>query len=331
MANTIRKTRARQPARFVEPMQCLAVAKLAEGPNWEYEIKFDGYRALGIKSAGRVRLMSRNGNDFSARFPSIANALAKLPDDSIVDGEIVALDETGRPSFNVLQNYNHAATPLQFYAFDLLHLKGKNLRDRPLVNRRELLRARVMPRMQGEVLFSETLETTAAEIVAAVKKQGLEGVIAKRRDSRYEPGRRSGAWVKMRINKGQELVIGGYVPAPKNFDSIIVGYYEHDDLIYVARVRNGFVPALRTNVFERFHKLEIKTCPFSNLPQRDKGRWGQGLTADKMAECRWLKPKLVAQIEYADSTDVNHLRHSKFIALRDDKLAKDVKRERPVG
>ena len=332
MAKTIQKSRSPQPARFVEPMQCLAVAKLPEGPDWEYEIKFDGYRALGIKSGGRVRLMSRNGNDFSARFPSVANALSKLPDDSIVDGEIVALDETGRPSFNVLQNYNHAATPLQFYAFDLLHLAGKNLRDRPLDDRRELLRAKVMPRMQGEILFSETLEATAAEIVAAVKKQGLEGVIAKRRDSRYEPGRRSGAWVKMRINKGQELVIGGYVPAPKNFDS------HHRRLLRARRphlccARPGRISSrrLRVKVFERFHKLEIKTCPFSNLPQRDKGRWGQGLTADKMAECRWLKPQLVAQIEYADWTDVNHLRHSKFIALRDDKPAKDVKREQPVG
>jgi DNA ligase D-like protein (predicted ligase) len=331
VANTIQNARARQPARFVEPMQCLAVAKLPEGPDWEYEIKFDGYRALGIKSAGRARLVSRNGNDFSARFPSIANALSKLPDDSIVDGEIVALDESGMPSFNVIQNYNRAATPLQFYVFDLPHLAGKNLRDRPLDERRELLRAKVMPRMQGEVLFSESLEATAAEIVAAVKEQGLEGVIAKRRDSLYDPGRRSGAWVKMRINKGQELVIGGYVPAPKNFDSIIVGYYSGRDLIYVARVRAGFVPALRAKVFERFHKLEIKTCPFSNLPQREKGRWGQGLTADKMAECRWLKPKLVAQIEYADWTDVNHLRHSKFIALRDNVTATDVRRERPVG
>jgi bifunctional non-homologous end joining protein LigD len=275
--------------------------------------------------------MSRNGNDFSSRFSSVAKALSKLPDDSIVDGEIVALDETGRPSFNVLQNYNHAGTPLQFYAFDLLHFTGKNLRERPLDERRALLRAKVMPRMPEQISLSETLDATAADIVAAVKKQGLEGVIAKRRDSRYEPGRRSGAWVKMRINKGQELVIGGYVPAPKNLDSIIVGYYERDDLIYVARVRAGFVPALRAKVFERFHKLEIKTCPFSNLPQRDKGRWGQGLMADKMAECRWLKPHLVAQIEYADWTDVNHLRHSKFIALRDDKPAKDVKREQPVG
>jgi len=126
-------------------------------------------------------------------------------------------------------------------------------------------------------------------------------------------------------------VIGGYVPAGKNFGSLIVGYYEGGHLLYVARVRNGFVPALRVKVFEHFQKLEIKSCPFSNLPQRDKGRWGQGLTVDKMAECRWLKPQLVAQIEYADWTDVNHLRHSKFIALRDDKPAKDVKREQPVG
>jgi len=318
-------------ARFVEPMQCLAIAKLPEGPGWEYEIKFDGYRALGIKSSGRVRLMSRNENDFSARFPSVAKALSKLPDDSIVDGEVVALDETGRPSFNVLQNYNHAATPLQFYVFDLLHLAGNNLRERPLDKRRELLRAKVMPRMPEDIRLSETLVATASEIVAAVKKQGLEGVIAKRRDSHYEPGRRSGAWVKMRINKGQELVIGGFVPAPKNFDSLIVGYYERGDLLYVARVRAGFVPTLRMKVFERFHGLEIKTCPFSNLPQRDKGRWGQGLTADKMAECRWLKPHLVAQIEYAEWTDVNHLRHSNFIALRDDKPAKDVGREQPVG
>ncbi len=316
MAKTIHSPRV--PAHFVEPMQCLAVAKLPEGPGWEYEIKFDGYRALGINSAGHVRLLSRNENDFSARFPSLANALSNLPDDSVVDGEIVALDETGRPSFNVLQNYTHAATPLQFYTFDLLHLAGKNLRDRPLEYRRELLRTKVIPRMPEEIRLSETFDTTAAEIVAAVEAQGLEGVIAKRRDSLYEPGRRSGAWVKMRINKGQELVIGGYVPTGKNFDSLIVGYYGGDDLIYVARVRNGFVPALRAKVFEHFHKLDIKTCPFSNLPQRDKGRWGQGLTADKMAKCRWLKPQLVAQIEFADWTDVNHLRHSKFIALRDD-------------
>jgi bifunctional non-homologous end joining protein LigD len=222
----------------------------------------------------------------------------------------------------VLQNYNHAVTPLQFYVFDLLHLAGKNLRDRPLEERRELLSTEVMLRLPEAIRFSETFDAPAAEVVAAVKKQGLEGVIAKRRDSTYEPARRSGAWVKMRINKGQELVVGGYVPAGKSFDSLIVGYYDGDNLIYVARVRNGFVPALRVKVFERIRKLEFKTCPFSNLPQRNKGRWGQGLTADKMAECRWLRPQLVAQIEYADWTEVNHLRHSKFMGFRDDKSAR---------
>jgi bifunctional non-homologous end joining protein LigD len=238
----------------------------------------------------------------------------------------------GSPSFSVLQNYNHADTPLQFYLFDLLLLRGKDLRARTLSERRELLRSKVMPHLDGEVLvLSESMEATASEVIAAMKKQGLEGVIAKRRDSLYEAGRRSGAWVKMRVNKGQELVIGGYVPSEKNFDSLVVGYYEGSALLYVARVRNGFVPALRAREFERFKRLETKTCPFSNLPQRDKGHWDQGLTADEMAECRWLKPELVAQFEYADWTHANHLRHSKFIALRDGKDAKGVRREQPIA
>jgi bifunctional non-homologous end joining protein LigD len=215
VAKTIPKKPSGQPDRFIEPMQSMAVAKLPDGPIWEYEIKFDGYRALGIRSGGCMRLISRNGNDFSARFPSVARALAKLPDDTVVDGEIVALDESGRPSFNVLQNYKHSDTPLQFYAFDLLHLAGRNLCDRPLDERRELLRTKVMPRMADQIRFSESFEASPADLISAAKKQGLEGIIAKRRDSLYEPGRRSGAWVKMRVNKGQELVVGGYVPPGK--------------------------------------------------------------------------------------------------------------------
>jgi ATP-dependent DNA ligase len=131
---------------------------------------------------------------------------------------------------------------------------------------------------------------------------------------------------KMRVNKSRELVVGGYVANGKNFDSIVVGYYEGDDLLYVARVRNGFTPSLRDAVFKQFRGLEIPNCPFVNLPQRDKGRWGEGLTAEKMVECRWLKPRLVAEIEYAEWTDGNHLRHSKFVAVHDDK---DVKDEHP--
>jgi ATP-dependent DNA ligase len=227
----------------------------------------------------------------------------------------------------LLQNYRQAGTVLEYYTFDLVHVAGASLLERPLSGRRDLLRSRVMTRLARPIRFSETLHGAAEKVISAVRAQGLEGIIAKRRDSRYEPGQRSGAWVKLRVNKGQELVIGGYVPSYRNFDSIIVGYYAGDELIYVARVRNGFVPQVREAVFKRFRGLETDVCPFANLPQRDKGRWDYGLTAEKMAECRWLRAELVAQIEFATWTEGDHLRHSKFIGLRDDKNLRDVVRE----
>lgn len=131
----------------------------------------------------------------------------------------------------------------------------------------------------------------------------------------------------MRVNRGQEFVIGGYTIGSKTFDALIFGYYEGDQLIYVARTRNGFTPAVRQQIFKKFHGLEIKECPFSNLPEARSGRWGQGLTRAKMAECRWLKPVLVAQIEFLEWTSDNHLRHSKFIGLSEGKTARDVRRE----
>jgi bifunctional non-homologous end joining protein LigD len=132
----------------------------------------------------------------------------------------------------------------------------------------------------------------------------------------------------MRVNQGQEFVIGGYTPTPKNFDALIFGYYEGNRLLYVARTRNGFTPRSREELFKRIKKLETEKCPFSNLPEARSGRWGQGLTAAKMAECRWVRPILVGQFEFVEWTPDNHLRHSRFIALREDKKAKDVGRER---
>jgi ATP-dependent DNA ligase len=193
--------------------------------------------------------------------------------------------------------------------------------------RRKLLRAKMMPQFAEPIRFSETLHASAADVVRAAREQGLEGVIAKRRDSPYQPGRRSGVWVKMRANRGQELVIGGYVPTANNFDSILVGYYEDKKLMYAARVRSGFVSASREAVFKRFRGLERSGCPFHNLPESRKGRWGEGLTADDMSKCRWLDPRLVATIEFVEWTPANHLRHSKFLALREDKDANDVRRE----
>lgn len=164
-------------------------------------------------------------------------------------------------------------------------------------------------------------------LIVSVKQHGFEGLVAKRRDSRYEPGQRSGAWQKMRINQGQEFVIGGYTPSAKNFDALIFGYYEGDRLVYVGRTRNGSTPTLRQQLFRRFRGLEIPMCPFANLPEKRPGRWGQGLTAEKMKECRWLKPVPVAQFEFIEWTPDDHLRHSKFRALREDKKYTDVHRQ----
>ena len=143
----------------------------------------------------------------------------------------------------------------------------------------------------------------------------------------YEPGKRSGAWIKYRVNRGQELVIGGFLPGAHGLDSIIVGYYQGDDLVYVARVRNGFVPASRRQMFEKLRPLVISQCPFVNLPEVHRSRWGEGLTAADMAKCFWTRPELVAQIEFLEWTESDHLRHSKFAGMRKDKDPRSVSKE----
>jgi DNA ligase D-like protein (predicted ligase) len=314
-------------AKFVEPMLLLRTDKLPEGEKWAYEIKLDGYRALGVKTDGKVHLRSRNDNDFSLRYPSIARALASLPNDTVVDGEVVAMNEEGKPSFNTLQNLGSSGAPLFFYIFDVLILSGRNVMGEPLSKRRELLKNNVLPKLSEPIRYSPQLHANLDELIASVKAQGLEGLVAKRLDSRYEPGLRLGAWQKMRVNKGQEFVIGGYTPSDKHFDALVIGYYDGSRLIYAARTRNGFTPASRRELFNKIKPLETNKCPFANLPEKKAGRWGAGLTAAKMAECRWLKPKLVAQFEFVEWTSDSHLRHSKFIALRDDKNPLDVRKE----
>jgi DNA ligase D-like protein (predicted ligase) len=314
-------------AKFVEPMLLLRTERLPDGPEWLIELKLDGYRALAIRSGGKVQLRSRNDNDFNARYSGIVKALATMPDETVIDGEVVALDEEGRPSFNSLQNYGSAGAPLHFFIFDVLILKGKDVMGEPLVKRRELIEKHILPKLADPIRYSPILEASLADLMNSVKAQGLEGLVAKRRDSRYEPGLRSGAWQKMRVNHGQELVIAGYTPSPKNFDALVIGYYEGEKLMYAARTRNGFTPASRAELFKKLKPLEIRECPFANLPEKKAGRWGAGLTAPKMAECRWLTPVLVGQFEFVEWTGDAHLRHSRFVGLREDKQARDVKKE----
>jgi DNA ligase D-like protein (predicted ligase) len=301
---------------------------LPEGDQWLYELKLDGYRALAIKTDGKVQLRSRNDNDFNVRYPVIAKSLATLPDETVIDGEVVALDEAGKPSFNILQNYGSGVAPLHFYVFDVLVLAGKNVMAEPLTRRRDLLEKRILPKLAEPIRYSAELAADLKVLIRSVKAQNLEGLVAKHRDSKYEPGERSGAWQKMRVNQGQELVIAGYTPSPKNFDALVIGYYEGGKLIYAARTRNGFTPATRAELFKKIKPLEIADCPFANLPEKKAGRWGAGLTSVKMAECRWLKPLLVGQFEFVEWTSDGHLRHSRFVGLREDKRSGEVVREK---
>jgi DNA ligase D-like protein (predicted ligase) len=263
-------------ARFIEPMLLKRTERLPEGENWLYEIKLDGYRALAIKSKGRVSLRSRNDNDFSKRYPTIVKALAALPDETVIDGEVIALDQMGKPSFNILQNYGSSTADVFYYVFDVLILGGRNVMGEPLAMRRAQLQKRILPKLRKPIGYSVELEASLPNLLASVKAQGLEGLVAKRRSGLYEPGLRSGSWQKMRVNQGQEFVIGGYTPSDRNFDALIIGYYEKGELLYAGRTRNGFTPPLRVELMKRLRPLQAETCPFANLPEERSGRWGQG-------------------------------------------------------
>jgi len=314
-------------AGFIEPMLLLRAESLPDdAAQWEYQLKLDGYRAVAFKRAGKLYLRSRNDNDFAARYPAVLDGLAKLPNETVIDGELVAFDESGRPSFGAMQNAG-PATQIIYYVFDVMVLRGRDVMAETHDHRRDLLERQVVPVLSDPVRYTGQLNASLRDLVASVKAQDLEGLVAKRRTSRYEPGLRSGAWRKMRINRGQEFVIGGYTIGTRTFDALILGYYEGGRLTYVARTRNGFTPAVRQRLFKKLQPLEIRDCPFVNLPESRSGRWGQGLTKAKMAECRWVKPVLVAQVEFLEWTADNHLRHTKFAGLREDKAARDVTRD----
>jgi bifunctional non-homologous end joining protein LigD len=307
------------------PMMAVPSATLPIGADWTYEVKWDGYRALAVKRGGRVTLRSRTLKDFTASYPAVVAAVSSIAaDDVILDGEIVALDGDGRPSFQALQ-HRTTAHALVYYAFDLLRHDGRDLTREPLSARRAELTSVVTG---SHVLLSTALPGKPNDIVEAVKELGLEGIVAKRRESLYLPGRRSDAWIKVRFHRRQEFAIGGFKADGRSFDSILVGYYDDDGKFrYAGKVRAGFTPALRRTVHARIAPLRVSRCPFVNLPSSGGGHWGEGVTAEEMTTLTWVKPKVVAEVTFTEWTRDGSLRHSAFVALRDDKPAADVRRE----
>jgi bifunctional non-homologous end joining protein LigD len=318
--------------KFVEPMK----AKLAAHPpkgHWLYEIKFDGYRTLALKGGSQVRLLSRNEKDFGGKFPELMTALLSISArDAIIDGEIVALDPKGRSSFQLLQarELGQERPPLFFYAFDLLQLDGEKLERLPLTERREKL-SRLLRDASDPIRYSDSLGEDASPLLKQAAKLGLEGLIGKRQDSLYESGKRSGAWVKLKLQQEQEFVIGGYTDPEgtrEHFGSLLVGVHQGRKLIYSGKVGTGFDRKLLGSLYAAFRKIARESCPFANLPEKRLGRWGQGVTATEMKRCHWVKPTLVCQVKFGEWTRDDRLRQPVFLGLREDKNASEVVREK---
>ena len=308
--------------RAVAPMLATAAAALPAGPGWSYELKFDGYRALAFLEGGVITLRSRRLNNLTKTYPSVVAALSKLKTESaILDGEIVAVDASGRPNFQALQNARTAT--IVFFAFDLLHLNGRDLTRLALEERRRELAGLVAG---TRVLLSEPLPGVPSAIEKAVRGYGLEGVVAKRLGSHYVSGVRSQHWLKVRFSRRQEFVVGGYRPIDHDFDALLVGYYEEGKLRFAAKVRAGFRPGSRADVMRRLGR-PVARCPFADLPRESSGRFSEGISAEDMAEMRWVKPRVVVEVAFVEWTDSGLLRHPSFVAVRDDKRAADVLRE----
>jgi bifunctional non-homologous end joining protein LigD len=324
-------TSARLPD-FVEPMKAKLVDSVPSG-DWIYEIKFDGYRALALRGGSETRILSRNQKDLGSKFSEVKDSIGALDiQDAIIDGEIVALDEKGRSSFQLLQGLDmgQEKPPIVFYAFDLLQLNGKNLQNLPIEERKAKLKE-LLKKPPGVIRYSVSFTKDIPELLDRTRKLGLEGLIGKRSGSRYEPGKRTGAWIKLKLHQEQEFVIGGYTEpegSRKYFGALLVGFYEGKKLKYAGRVGTGFSEKLLSALFSKLDKIRVEKCPFYNLPAVGRSRWDQGLTAAEMRRCHWVKPTMVCQIKFTEWTRDDRLRQPVFLGLREDKNPSEVVREK---
>jgi bifunctional non-homologous end joining protein LigD len=311
----------------VSPMLATLVDKPVEGPGWLYEIKWDGYRAIAICNKDTVKLISRNNKSFDEKFYPIHQALKNLKVQAVLDGEITVLKGDGVSNFGALQNWRSEADgQLVYYVFDLLWLNGYDLMPLPLSRRKAIL-ASLLPQ-DGPVRISQNFHTTATEFLAAAKKMGLEGIIAKREDSPYAPGERGRDWLKIKTQKRHEVVIGGFTRnegTPKPFSSLLVGIFENKKLHYIGKIGTGFNARQQNDMIKQFKPLLIDHSPFTITP--DVNEPSRFRPDPPHAEAYWLKPQLVCEVSYAELTADGVMRHPAFQGMREDKPAKDVHAE----
>ena len=322
---------ARLKPQFIAPMKALLQSELPAGREWLLEIKLDGIRAIGLKDGKRARLLSRRPRELTADHPEITAALAALKaGTAVVDGEIVALDREGRSSFQLLQNAKREGdrSRIRYILFDLLQQDGCDLTHLPLDERRRALQ-RLVGRRKGLLRFSTALEASLALAWEEVTRLGLEGLVAKRRSSPYEPGRRSGAWIKVKAVRQQEFVIGGYTPprgGRRYFGAVLVGFFRDEEFVFASKVGTGLDDASLESLHRLFQRHRSTSCPFANLTPRT-GRFPAGELR------RWvrLKPRLVCEVKFQEWTRDGNLRQPVFLGLREDKGAREVRHEEPAS
>ncbi|WP_313491919.1 MULTISPECIES: DNA ligase D [Sphingobacterium] len=316
---------------FIEPMLATLVDEAFDNDDWEYEVKWDGYRALAFKNKKKTALYSRKKNSFSEKFYPVTEALKGWDEEMVVDGEIIALNKNGIPDFNLLQNWkSEEQGRLQYYVFDLLWYKGKNLMGLPLTERKAILAA-IIPKEDEVIKFSDSLNVAGTTLFKQVSQMGLEGIMAKRSDSAYIAGNRSKEWLKIKAQKRQEVVIGGYTlneGSSKAFSSLLLGVFEGKTFKYVGKVGTGFKEKEQKEMLAMFEPLIRKTSPFSEVPDIEKP--SRFRPKPPKAAVVWLKPQLVCEVHYTEITTEGVFRHPAFIALRDDKKATSVREEKEI-
>ena len=319
--------RAKFPAKL-SPMLATLVDKPFHEEGWQYEIKWDGYRAVALCNKNKVELKSRNDKSFNEKFYPVHKAVQEWYINAVVDGEIVVLDENGKSNFGALQNWRSEADgEIYFYVFDILWLNGKDLMQLPLSERRNILK-QIIPE-NNIIRLSENFEVSGIDFFKTAKKMGLEGIIAKKSESTYSPGNRSKEWLKVKANKRQEMVIGGYTindDTSKSFSSLLLGVFEKGKLIYTGKVGTGFNDKQQKEMLKQFKKYITKNPPFTELPDINKPSRFRPNPPHAIAV--WMKPELVCEVSFTEMTTDGIMRHPSFEAMRIDKKAKDVVREK---
>jgi bifunctional non-homologous end joining protein LigD len=308
--------------------------ELPIGDGWTYEVKWDGMRALAFVDGGRLRVQSYNERDVTVSWPELAGLPDALPATTVLlDGELVATDDEGRPSFGLLQQRMHvtapaevaaraAEVPVAYVVFDLLHLDGHDLTGLSLQDRRRVLDDVVEP---GPRWRCSPLHDDGPALRDAAAERGLEGVVAKRLDSRYEPGKRTRNWIKVKVRRRQEMVVGGWIAGEGNrtgrIGALLVGFHDAPGdgsrLTFAGRVGTGFKDAELRRLGALLDDLATDDCPFDPPPPR----------AEMLRGPSWVRPELVAELEYGEWTHDGRLRHPSYLGLRDDKPAADVTRD----